>query len=90
VPFETKELLFQPPDHFYSPIGDRAEMHQHFTRLQAAAPPRSVPCIRIDDGAMLALRRRLVREMARLFVPGTRRRDGARNPGGGLWIRKLR
>lgn len=54
MPFETRELLFQPPGHFYSPIGDRAEMHQHFARLQAA-PPRSVAGIRIDDAAMLAL-----------------------------------
>lgn len=68
MPFETKELLFQPPGHFYSPISDPAEMQQHFTRLEAA-PPRSVPGIRIDDGAILALWDRLVREMADCSFP---------------------
>lgn len=67
MPFETRELLFQPPGHFYSPIGDRAEMQQHFTRLEAA--PRSVPGIRIDDDAMLALWDVLVREMSDCSFP---------------------
>jgi len=68
MPFETKELLFQPPGHFYSPIGDRAEMHRHFTRLQANLP-RRLPGIRIDDRAMLALWDDLVREMTDCSFP---------------------
>ena len=68
MPFETNELLFQPPGHFYSPIGDRTEMRQHFARLEAAMP-RSVPGIRIDDGAMLALWNILVRAMSDCSFP---------------------
>ena len=53
----SKEKLFVPPGHYYSPIVDVVEAEAHLCQMEARGTPEGVPGINIEsrtDGANLA------------------------------------
>lgn len=56
----TRNRLFVPPGHFYSPIVDQAEAKKYFDRQQGAPVPETVTGVVIDRAALLDLWENLV------------------------------
>ena len=56
----TRNKLFVPPGHFYSPIVDQTEARRHFDLLKNAPMPGSVAGVQIDRAELLALWGKLV------------------------------
>ena len=72
----SKERLFVPPGHFYSPIVNVAEAEAHLRRVEAQGTPEGVPGINID-------REQMVRTWHKL-LPFMRSAPFGENPGSGL------
>jgi len=56
----TRNRLFVPPGHFYSPIVDQADAEDYLNRTRGAPAPEAVTGITVDRGALLDLWGKLV------------------------------
>jgi predicted O-methyltransferase YrrM len=52
--------LYYPPGHFYSPVVDRNEADRHFSALEGAGVPESIPDISIDRAGMVRIWNQLI------------------------------